>query len=557
MKDLVRHPGLRVGALVTLANLMVAVLVGLSLQASYRQYGEQAAIISRNTNRLVAQTIAGEIDRIDLGLGTAADEAARRRRLGPAEEAGLDDVLARLHLRLPMVDVLGVLDDAGTLAHVAGRPRPGGVSDADRDYFLALRDNARLGLAISRPAVGRVSGKMVLVFARRIERPGGGFAGVVFASVAIDWFVRKFADLEVGPHGVVVMRGDASRDFDLLARFPAAGFVGQTKVSDTFRATITANPREGTYAAQAGADDVQRTFSYRAVGDYPLITLVGLATEDTLGAWWRDVAKLVTLAAVFTLATVLAGLTTVRAWRALERKTADLARSNADLEQFAYVASHDLQTPLRSITSYTQLLARRYHGKLDGDADEFIDYIVDGAKRMSMLISDLLDYARIASLDRPRKAIPAKDALDAAIAQLAGTIDESGARLTVATPLPQVFCDATQLVSLFQNLIQNALRYRHPDRAPDVVISAWPEGDHMWRFAVGDNGIGIDPEYFDKVFVIFQRLEPGKYPGGTGIGLAQCRAIVSRLGGKIWVESEPGTGSTFLFTLPATLEAER
>ena len=545
-----RRLGWRVGTLVALANLMVLLLVGYSLHSSHRQYEEQAAVVSRNTNRLVAQSIAGEIDRINLGLCVAADEAARLRTLGAGDEIRLDVFLSRQSRRLPMVEMLGVTDSTGTVLHLASQTAPAGLSVAERDYFLALLGDPSLKLAISRPVTGRVSGKAVLIFARRIER-AGRFDGVVFASVGIDWFERKFRDLEVGTHGVVVMRGDASRDFDLLARYPAAGFVGQTKVSTTFRDMIAASPQEGSYEARGGADDVLRSFSYRAIADYPLITLVGLASEDVFIPWRRDATKLATLAGLFFLATILAGWTTLRAWRSLARKTADLARSNADLEQFAFVASHDLQTPLRNVVSYTQLLALRYRGRLDPEADEFINFIVEAGKHMSELIRDLLDYARTANVAPPPSPIDSGRALDTAIAELATLIDEAGARVTLASPLPEVVCETTQLASIFQNLIRNALRYRHPDRPSEIAISATPDGDGMWQFAVADNGIGIDRTYFDKIFVIFQRLEPAKYPGGTGIGLAQCRAIVSRLGGRIWVESEVGHGTTFLFTLPA------
>lgn len=231
----------------------------------------------------------------------------------------------------------------------------------------------------------------------------------------------------------------------------------------------------------------------------------------------------------------------------LARKAEELARSNAELELFAYVASHDLQEPLRMVASYTQLLARRYKGKLDGDADEFIGYAVDGASRMQQLIQDLLSYSRLTTRGKTLNLIQAGAACNTAQDNLQRSIKESNAQIIVG-PLPEVFGDATQLTQLFQNLIGNAIKYRNEHR-PEIRVSATPDGS-KWTFAVQDNGIGIEPQYSERIFQMFQRLHTRKEYSGTGIGLAVCRKIVERHGGKIWVESQPGQGSTFLFTIP-------
>jgi signal transduction histidine kinase len=535
-------------ALLLFVNLFVIALVWISLDASYRQYQDRAEVSSRNTNRLVSQSIAGDIDYIDLALRAVADEVARLHGSGGSVEArSLDPFLGRLQSRLPMADSLRLTDAHGTV--IAGSDgAPPGISLGDRDYFIRLRDNPGAGLTISSPILGRVSQKWVLIFARRVPSADGGFGGMVVAPVTIDWFERKFNDLEVGRNGTVVMRGDASRDFDLLARFPHAGYVGQTKVSDTFRARIAANPEGGTYQAVAGADSIHRTFSYRPIANYPLITLVGLATEDYLDEWRHEAIKVMLLAAVFTIVTTLGGFGMLRAWRALEARTEELSRSNADLEQFAYVASHDLQTPLRNISGYAQLLARRYKGRLDADADDFIDYIVGGAKHMSVMIPDLLDYARVSTTQPELVPVDLGRVIEAVLVTLAPAITAAEAKVTVGA-LPIVLAEPRQAESLFQNLIENALTYRNPDHAPSIEINVDHGPKGYWRIAVRDDGIGIEPEYFEKVFVIFQRLEPMKFPGGTGIGLALCRRIVQRFGGAIWVESEPGRGTTFFLTL--------
>jgi PAS domain S-box-containing protein len=237
-----------------------------------------------------------------------------------------------------------------------------------------------------------------------------------------------------------------------------------------------------------------------------------------------------------------------RAEEALARQAEELARFNADLEQFAYVASHDLQEPLRMVASYTQLLARRYHDRLDEDAHEFIGFAVEGVTRMQALINDLLAYSRVGRRSGETVPLDADEVLRRALRSLETAIEEAGAAVT-HDPLPTVRGDAGQLGQVFQNLVANALKFRRPGVPPRVHVSA-AGGDGEWEIAVRDNGIGVDPAFADRVFVIFQRLQPrGEYPG-TGIGLAICKKIVERHGGRIWVEGAPGVGTTFRFTLP-------
>jgi len=231
----------------------------------------------------------------------------------------------------------------------------------------------------------------------------------------------------------------------------------------------------------------------------------------------------------------------------LLQKVEELNRSNVELEQFAYIASHDLQEPLRMVASYTQLLARRYRGQLDADADEFISFAVDGANRMQRLIQDLLTYSRVGTKGTDLLDTSSEEALQQALINLRGAIEESGAQVT-HDPLPDVMADEMQLTQLFQNLVGNAIKYQSPG-VPRVHISAVLNGEKKWEFSVKDNGLGIDPQYFERIFGMFQRLHKRGEFAGTGIGLAICKKIVERHGGNISVESQPGNGSTFRFFL--------
>jgi light-regulated signal transduction histidine kinase (bacteriophytochrome) len=230
----------------------------------------------------------------------------------------------------------------------------------------------------------------------------------------------------------------------------------------------------------------------------------------------------------------------------LQERTAELGRSNAELEMFAYVASHDLQEPLRMITSYTQLLAKRYRGQLDSDADEFIEFVVDGAMRMSSLINDVLNYSRVGSRDLVLSQTNCEEVLERVLMNLRQRVEATGVVVT-HDPLPTVVADSSQLEQLLQNLVDNAIKFC-TKKSPAVHIGAHPDSDG-WTLFVHDNGIGVDPSYNERIFQAFQRLHSREYPG-TGIGLAICKKIVERHDGRLWIESQPDIGSTFSFRLP-------
>ncbi len=235
----------------------------------------------------------------------------------------------------------------------------------------------------------------------------------------------------------------------------------------------------------------------------------------------------------------------------LEETGRELERSNSDLEQFAYVASHDLQEPLRKVTSFCQLLQRRYGGELDERADQYIEFAVDGAKRMQVLINDLLAFSRVGRTDGRAEVLDAGEILDRAAENLGGALEESGGAIT-HDPLPHVRAEPALLATVFQNLLGNALKFRGED-PPRVHVAATRDGDR-WLLRFTDNGLGIEHEYADRIFTIFQRLHARSTYPGTGIGLAMCRKIVEHHGGSIWLEDTPGPGSTFVVALPVVAD---
>lgn len=242
----------------------------------------------------------------------------------------------------------------------------------------------------------------------------------------------------------------------------------------------------------------------------------------------------------------------------LEAQAADLQRSNEELEQFAYVASHDLQEPLRKVASFCQMLERRYAGQMDERADQYIAFAVDGAKRMQILINDLLAFSRVGRAGSEEfEEFALRDALDEALGNLEGPLDEAGGRVEIRGELPRVRGDAALLAGVFQNLIGNAIKFRG-DASPCITVTTTPDpganGRGGWQITVTDNGIGIDAEYADRIFVIFQRLHAKDTYPGTGIGLAMARKIIEYHGGRIWLEPADGPGATFVFTLPAPEE---
>jgi signal transduction histidine kinase len=561
---------------VVLVNLLAGVLVGLSVRQSRLQYEQAAATNARNLAQTTEQYIADLIEKIDFLLFDTAEEIERVLRTGaPVDPNAVNHFINLRQGQLPTLEAIRVADDKGAviLGSAPSSSVPRNLSD--RDYFIYQRDTPKGGLFISRSHISRVTGRWSIFFSRRISRPDGSFFGIAYSVIPADTIEEFFSRIDVGPQGGIGLRDDK---LTVLVRHPdpKGASRGNSTLSPELQHFLDSGATAATFASQEAWDDVARTVSLRKVGRFPLYINIGLANDDILAPWWAQVRWFVALYAVFVAATLTWALLLYRAWRARMRadevarhtleervieKTAHLRdyaaaleHSNADLEQFAYVASHDLREPLRMVSSYLGLIERRYGPSLDKDGHDFIEYAKEGAVRMDRLVQDLLEFSRVGRRAAPPRPTALGPLLADVLRVLSRSIAEAEAHVIVPDDPPEIVCCADELFLLFQNLIGNALKFSIPGRAPEirVTIERLPQA---WQFAVADNGIGIAPEYFERIFMVFQRLHTRSQYEGNGIGLAICKKIVERHGGHIWVESEPGQGATFLFTLPDAVSA--
>ncbi|RAU20965.1 hypothetical protein CU669_15340 [Paramagnetospirillum kuznetsovii] len=474
---------------------------------------------------------------------------------------------------LPEISALIVADADGnvagaTISREAPKPSARKSSIADREYFAEAKAQfPGRRFLVGKPTPSRFSDRLSIPLVRALVRPDGSFGGVIVAGLVPTALRDRIASVVIEEAGgAAVFRHDAV----VLARVPGQDeFVGKAFPNTPIFQEDIPRRRVGVSRFIAPTDGNDKIIAYRSLERYPLVVTVGITKNTVLADWRRQMVfqaialgvlsiALIAIALLYDRRTMAARELTeqlaqshLTLERQVEDRTAHLAAANAELEHFAYAASHDLQEPLRNVTGFLQLLARRYGGKLDAEADEFIDFAVKAAKQMSLLITDVLTYSSTGRSEAAAEACEAAPIVKAAVGSLATAIAESGADIRIGA-LPSIACQPVLIQSLFQNLISNAIKYRDPARPPVVEIQAVASPiSGMVEFTVTDNGIGVEDQYLERMFGLFQRLHPRSQFEGTGIGLALCRKIVDRHGGRIWAESKPGHGTVIHVTLPS------
>lgn len=552
------------------ALLVVAILSLWGWQAWQNRQREltNAEVLVTSLSRALESQIDSSMRGIEFLLDEAADRISPEAWPNPAQQEWFR---ARL-TGLPEISAIIVADANGqvigpTISRGTPRPPQGKTNIADRAYFIEMKAQfPATKLMIGAPLPSRFSDRLSIPIVRALTRPDGSFGGVLVAGLLPSSLKDKLDAVLVDEEGgAAIFRSGAM----YLARSPDNDkFVGLSiPHSILIRDHISLN-RTGIAYYTATSDGQEKIAAYRSLERYPLTGVVTVNKSNALAHWNRmmlveglamgilsvallAVAMLFDRRAEATLRlTEQLAASHANLERQVEDRTAHLAAANLELEHFAYAASHDLQEPLRNVTGFLQLLSRRYQGALDAQADEYIDFAVKAAKQMSALITDVLAYSRNGKNDGAMETAEATALARAAEAGLADAIAASGTVVEI-DPLPRLLCLPSQIKRLFENLISNSVKFHAPERPNRIQVGSRPSDQPgMVEFWVADNGIGIESQYLERIFGLFQRLHPRERFEGTGIGLALCRKIVERHKGRIWAESIPGEGTTVRFTLP-------
>ncbi len=464
-------------------------------------------------------------------------------------------VMKREMVGAPSLRDMLLVDKEGFLVQVASEKMPTTrLNFSDRQWFKDVSTSQSREMTVGTPVMSRVYNTWVVPLAFRIEK--NGFKGVLVGSLDPEFFKKFFSDFDLGEGAAITLQRE---DSTLLARLPhREESMGRTFPGPIYKA-LTSNA-EAITRNRSIIDGLERIQSGRRVQDFPFYVAISITEAEVLKKWRNQTAIIIISAASLSLLIAILGLAHIRlknqitarekVEEELLSKVSELARSNADLEQFAYVASHDLREPLRMVSNFLALIERRLGSQMEGEIKEFIGFAVDGAKRMDSLILDLLDYSRIGRGNVIVQKADANKAVADALANLNTLIEECQAEIKIEQNLPAIYARPDEVTRLFQNLIGNSLKYRQADILPLISISGKYEGD-MAEFTIHDNGIGIEPAECERIFGIFKRLHTQEKYKGTGIGLAICRKIVANHGGEIKAHSDgPGTGASFIFTLP-------
>jgi len=553
------------------ANLLVVLSSVYSLTLSHQHYQQQAELTTQNIASAIDLNVSGSIQKIDLTLRSAADELTRQMAAGGIDDAEMNAFLARQAQRQPEVESLRAADADGFIILGNQTSRKDRVSIADRDYFNRLRDHPDSGLAVSKPVIGRISNHYVILFARSYLDPRGRFAGVTYATIAVDHFYGLISQFDVGPLGIVALR-DA--DLGLIARRPRIedpvnGAVGGKGTSPELARRIGSGAPSGTYLTRHSPDGVERTYSFRRLHDAPMLAFVGAASRDYLADWRTEAIKSAAVALGFMILSLLSGGNLFRLLQQAERREQALQQSERELiraksaaeaanlakSRFLATMSHEIRTPMNGILGMAQLLMTP--DLTPAERDDYVQVILRSGQTLLTLLNDILDFSKIeaAKLELVSQLFTPGEIMHECQSLFVKAAADKGLRLDSedSSVGHRTFRgDPGRLRQMLSNLVSNAVKFTETGT---IGISVPAIGSDrqvtMLEFAVTDSGMGIPADKQSLLFAPFSQIDSSttREYGGTGLGLSIVRSLAERMGGSAGCDSTAGQGSRFWFRI--------
>jgi len=565
-----------------LVNGAVAAMAFHNLEQSREAYEQRAVIMTQNLASLLEGSVHSFLERIDLTLHTVGDELEHElSERGSLDIADVNRFLQRHWERIPELEALRVIDGSGTAiaGPLVSPSQP--VSFLDRDYFIVHRGDPGAGLFVAKPLIGRISGKWVITMTRRFNNPDGSFAGVVLASVPVDYLTRLLAQLQLGENGIALLRDP---DLGLITRWPPnpgpPGRIGTSNVSVELRTLVLSGAETATFHSSRTADNVERTNTLRRVEPGGFILVAGLGSKDYLEAWRLERRNAYAWVLGFAL---VSALVAAWIWSLLRKQLSDaeaLARTARDLKalnrkyvrekeqaeaaslaksQFLANMSHELRTPLNAVIGFSDMLKQQVFGKLGRKYLEYAEDINSSGRHLLSIVSALLDLSKIEAGNHELRLarVSLASVVSFALCVMRERAEKKEIEIVVSLEeIPALWIDELALRQVVINLISNSIKFTPP--GGEIAVRAYRDGTSGVRLEVSDTGIGIAPENLQRIFEPFWQAENAmsRTQEGAGLGLSICRRLIELHGGRLTAESRPGAGTTMSIWLPLRAEAE-